>query len=417
MKFSEEWLDLSKTGLAFLKWLFVSVVTGAVVGLIGVGFHMLIEYATEFQTMFPWLLFLLPLGGVCIVWLYRICGMEKDTGTNFILVSIRTNESLRLVTAPLVLIGTVITHLFGGSSGREGAALQLGSSIAATIGKLFHLNKKDMTIIIMSGMSAAFSALFGTPLTAVVFSMEVISVGVMHYSALVPCLISSFTGYAVALSFRVAPTRFTLTGIPEFALVPSIQVIILAGLCACVSILFCLCMKKISMLYKTKISNPMIRAFIGGILVIVLTYAVGCRDYNGAGMSIIGKAIEGEARPEAFLLKILFTAVTLGAGFKGGEIIPSAFVGATFGNVAGGLLGLSPSFGAGIGFVALFCGVTNCPLTSILLGLEVFGAQGLLYFGLACGVSYMLSGYYGLYSEQKILYSKAAPTFIDTKVK
>ena len=169
--------------------------------------------------------------------------------------------------------------------------------------------------------------------------------------------------------------------------------------------------------YARFLPQPILRAVVGGLLVIALTYLFGTRDYNGAGMDVILRAVNGEARPEAFLLKILLTAVTLGAGFKGGEIVPTFFVGATFGNVMGGLLGLNPSFGAGVGIVALFCGVTNCPLTSLLISVELFGSQGILYFGIAAAVSYRLSGYYGLYSEQKILYSKLRPEFIDQKVK
>ena len=194
-----------------------------------------------------------------------------------------------------------------------------------------------------------------------------------------------------------------------------LQVLILAALCALVSMLFCLIMHRMPGWYAALLPNPYLRAVMGGVLVILLTYTVGSGDYNGAGTEGIARAMAGEARPEAFLLKMLFTAVTLCAGYKGGEIVPVFFVGATFGNVAGGLLGLDPSLGAGLGMMAVFCGVTNCPLTSLLLGIELFGTGPLLYVALAVAVSYMLSGYYGLYTEQKILYSKFRPEFIDKK--
>lgn len=403
--------------IAFVRWLFFGIIIGAVVGMVGVFFHFGIEFATEYRLKHAWILWFLPIGGALIALLYRLAGMEKDRGTNFVLVAIRSSEEkISIKTAPLIFFSTIITHLFGGSSGREGAALQLGGSIASKIGRMLHLDKKDRIIFIMSGMSAAFSALFGTPITSVIFSMEVITVGIMHYSAIVPCMSAAIMGANIASYFGVSPTAFQLYGIPEISVIFMMKVLLLSVLCALLSILFCTFMKKISGFYKNWISDAVLRAFIGGCMIIMLTYLVGTKDYNGAGMDVIIRAIAGEARKEAFLLKIIFTAFTLGAGFKGGEIVPAFFVGATFGNAAGILLGLNPSFGAGIGLVAVFCGVTNCPLTSLILSVELFGVQGFCYFGAAVAVSYILSGYYGLYGEQKILYSKIRPVFIDRKV-
>ena len=416
MEHLKERLLQGKTDLlTFLRWVVFSLIIGVVVGGVGILFHYSIEIAGTWRMGHPWLLYLLPLGGLAIVLMYRLCGMEKDRGTNFVLMAVRGNEKLPLKTAPLIFISTVITHLFGGSSGREGAALQLGGSISAQIGRWMRLDDKDARIITMCGMSAAFSALFGTPLTATVFSMEVISVGVMYYSAIVPCLLSSLTGAWLAAHFAVAPTQFVMTGVPELSLLPALQTIGLAALCALLSVLFCVVMQLFRVLYQRYIKNPYLIALTGGGLIIALTLLTGTGDYNGTGMQVIARALGGEARPEAFALKMLFTAVTLGASFKGGEIIPVFFCGATFGNVMGGLLGLNSSFGAGLGLAAVFCGVTNCPLTSIILGLELFGADGILYVALAVAVSYMLSGYYSLYSEQKILYSKLRPEFIDKK--
>lgn len=407
--------DIGKMLLSFVKWIIIAAVVGAFVGIVGVFFHICVEKATEIRVEMPWLIWLLPIGGTAIVFLYKKTGMEKDRGTNLILDAVRSNEPLNIKTAPLIFVSTVITHLFGGSSGREGAALQIGGSIASYVGTHIKLDEKDQRIITMCGMAAGFSALFGTPVAAVVFAMEVVSVGVMYYSAIVPCIIASAVGAYIASLFDIAPTSFSVIGsIPTIELLTIFKVIVLAVLCAAVSMLFCLTLKKTHKLYD-KIPNKTVAAIVGGLAVAILTFIIGTTDYNGAGMDVIGRAVAGEAEYEAFILKIIFTALTLGAGFKGGEIVPTLFVGATFGNVAGKLLGLGGSFGAGLGMAALFCGVTNCPLTSLILSIELFGTEGLIYYAVACAVSYKLSGYYGLYSAQKIVYSKHRPEFIDKK--
>ena len=407
--------DIGKMLLSFVKWIIIAAVVGAFVGIVGVFFHICVEKATEIRVEMPWLIWLLPIGGAAIVFLYKKTGMEKDRGTNLILDAVRSNEPLNIKTAPLIFVSTVITHLFGGSSGREGAALQIGGSIASYVGTHIKLDEKDQRIITMCGMAAGFSALFGTPVAAVVFAMEVVSVGVMYYSAIVPCIIASAVGAYIASLFDIAPTSFSVIGsIPTIELLTIFKVIVLAVLCAAVSMLFCLTLKKTHKLYD-KIPNKTVAAIVGGLAVAILTFIIGTTDYNGAGMDVIGRAVAGEAEYEAFILKIIFTALTLGAGFKGGEIVPTLFVGATFGNVAGKLLGLGGSLGAGLGMAALFCGVTNCPLTSLILSIELFGTEGLIYYAVACAVSYKLSGYYGLYSAQKIVYSKHRPEFIDKK--
>lgn len=407
--------DIGKMLLSFVKWIIIAAVVGAFVGIVGVFFHICVEKATEIRVEMPWLIWLLPIGGAAVVFLYKKTGMEKDRGTNLVLDAVRSNEPLNIKTAPLIFVSTVITHLFGGSSGREGAALQIGGSIASYVGTHIKLDEKDQRIITMCGMAAGFSALFGTPVAAVVFAMEVVSVGVMYYSAIVPCIIASAVGAYIASLFDIAPTSFSVIGsIPTIELLTIFKVIVLAVLCAAVSMLFCLTLKKTHKLYD-KIPNKTVAAIVGGLAVAILTFIIGTTDYNGAGMDVIGRAVAGEAEYEAFILKIIFTALTLGAGFKGGEIVPTLFVGATFGNVAGKLLGLGGSFGAGLGIAALFCGVTNCPLTSLILSIELFGTEGLIYYAVACAVSYKLSGYYGLYSAQKIVYSKHRPEFIDKK--
>ena len=410
-------LKYSFEPLAFLKWLLFACVIGVVVGLVSISFYYAFDFVTDLRLAHPWLLFLLPLGGVAIILVYRISGMENDRGTNFVLLAVRENTALPLRTAPLVYMSTLITHLLGGSSGREGAILQIGGSISASIGRAMHLDDKDSRIITMCGMSAAFAALFGTPIAAAVFAMEIVSVGVMYYAAIVPCVLSAIIGVGLAETLSVAPTAFHILGMPQTSALLLLQVIAMGVLGAMVSMLFCRAMHLAPALYDKFLPNHLVRAAVGGALVVALTLIIGSRDYNGAGTQLIAAALAGNAEPEAFLLKILLTALTLGAGFKGGEIVPAFFTGSTFGCAAASLIGLSPSFGAALGMIAVFCGVTNCPLTSILLAFELFGGEQLSMFALVCAISYMLSGYYSLYSEQKIVYSKLRPVYINRKAK
>lgn len=411
------YLEGSEKGVyVFLIWSFIGAVIGAVVGVVGIIFHILLEEVAAFRMSHPWILFLLPLGGLVIAGLYHLLRMQNDRGTNLILIAVRVNEKVSLRLTPLIFISTIITHLLGGSAGREGAALQIGGSIGSFIGRKIKLDEKDERIITMCGMSAGFAALFGTPVAAVVFSMEVITVGIMHYSAIVPSIIAAITATGISMVCGVTPTAFTLESVPALSPSGVGSVILLGMFCAGVSVLFCLAMETAGKYYKQIFKNGYIRIFVGGCIVVAITLLLGTRDYNGAGMDVIARAIAGEAEYPAFLWKILLTALTLGAGYKGGEIVPSFFVGATFGCVIGPWIGLPASFAAGTGMAALFCGVTNCPIASVILCVELFGAEGIAYYTLACAVSYMLSGYYGLYSEQKIMYSKMQPEFINKSV-
>ena len=405
----QHWLAYVTT---LVKWLIFAIIVGVVVGIVGAAFHIGIDKATEFRGENPWVLYLLPLTGLLIVWSYHITGMSDDKGTEYIIGAVREGRHLRIRTAPLIFIGTVLTHFAGGSAGREGAALQLGGSISNWIGRITRLNEKDDRIITMCGMAAGFSALFGTPLAAAVMSMEVVSVGVMYYSAIVPCVLAALIAKFVAGAIGVPATAFAVSAVPSLNPVTLLQIVVLGILCAIVAILFCAVMHLVPKAYDKVSKNPYIRVLVGSI-VLILLFTVFGTDYCGAGVSVINNAMAGTARPEAFLLKILLTAITLSAGFKGGEIVPAFFCGATFGCFFGSLIGLPASFAAAAGMTAVFCGVTNCPLTSILLSYELFGGEGLALYALCCSVSYMLSGYSSLYHAQKIMYSKLAPEFIN----
>ena len=399
--------------LVSLKWIIFAIIVGAIVGLCGTAFYFALSLVTVLRTQNTWLIFLLPLGGLGIVAMYRFLHNEKDTGTNLVISAIHSDDELPLRMAPLIFVSTLITHLFGGSAGREGAALQMGGSIGNALGKLFRFDDKDKHVMIMCGMSAAFSALFGTPMAAAILPMEMVSVGVMYYIALVPCVISSLVAHGIAYSFGVSNEMFIIRSIPKFGIITSIEISVLAILCALVSILFCVLLHKSEDLYKRFFTNPYIRVIAGGCIIIVLTLLVGNQDYNGPGINIIEHCINGTVRPEAFLLKMIFTALTLGAGYKGGEIVPSFFTGAAFGCLFGNLLGFSPTLCTAVGMTAVFCGVTNCPITSLLISFELFGYDGMPYFLLATALSYMLSGYFGLYRSQKIVYSKYKTNYIN----
>ena len=398
--------------MTLLKWILFALVVGLTVGLAGTLFHICIDRATDFRETAGWPIYLLPLAGLIIVWSYHVTGMSDDKGTEYIIGAVREGRHLRIRTAPLIFFGTVLTHFTGGSAGREGAALQLGGTMSNFIGRLLRLDEKDDRIITMCGMAAGFSALFGTPIAAAIMAMEVVSVGVMYYSAIVPCVLSALIAQQVALMLGVAPTAFQVSGVPELGPVVLLQLVGLGILCALVAILFCAVMHAGPKFYDKLTVNPYLKAVVGGVIVLLLTLVFG-RQYGGAGVGVIQDALNGNARPEAFFLKMLFTALTLAAGFKGGEIVPAFFCGATFGCFYGALLGLPASFAAAVGLVSVFCGVTNCPLTSILLAYELFGGKGLPLYALAIAVSYMLSGYSGLYHFQKIVYSKLRPEYVN----
>lgn len=397
-----------------VKWLIIACVVGIVGGVIGSIFHETIDAVTHFREDNRWVMYLLPIGGLLIVWLYSIMPSKGKIDTNRVIDAVKKDdEKVPLIMTPLIFISTVITHFLGGSAGREGAALQLGGSIGYNLGKVCRLNKNDMHTVVMTGMSAVFAALFGTPLTAAIFSLEVISVGAMHYAAIVPCVISAVVASQIALAFGLHPVHFDLALIPNISIGAVSQVVVLAVLCALVSILFCVAIHKCEHLMEKWFKGKYIRAFIGGVIIIALTLLFRTYDYNGAGMDVITRAINGDARYEAFLLKIIFTAITISAGFKGGEIVPAFFIGSTFGCVAGSILGLDAGFAAALGFVALFCGVVNCPIASIILSVEAFGAEGVLFFAIMCAVTYMMSGYFGLYKSQEFQYSKLSDEQID----
>lgn len=401
--------------LAFLKWVLAACVLGALCGLVGTGFHKTIDLVTEVRMEHRWLVWLLPGAGVLTLLLYRLCRVSFKAGTNLIIDSVTTNEHVPILLAPLIFAGTALSHLFGASVGREGAALQLGGSIGHNFGELLRFDREDVQVLSMCGMAACFAALFGTPFTAVVFVLEVIAVGTIHYNAFLPCVAAAYVSSFVAKAFGCAPFAFPLGGeLPALTPLTALRTAALAALCALVGILFCVCVHGASHAAGKWLKNPYVRIAAGGLLMAVLTNLFGLWDYTGAGTQVISAAVGGSARPEAFLLKLLLTALCVGVGFRGGEIVPTLFIGAAFGCAVGPLLGLPAGFAAALCMAALFCSVVNCPIASVFLVVEVFGTAELPLFAIAVAVAFVLSGYFGLYSSQRIVFSKIKHTEINT---
>lgn len=399
----------------FIKWSALALVIGSVAGAAGTIFSMGVSWATGFRLSHPSMLFFLPVSGLLIVWMYHSFHEEGNRGTNMVIDAISSNERVTPATGPLIFFSTILTHLGGGSSGREGAALQLGGSIGNSFGEWFKLDERDKKIAIMCGMSAVFSALFGTPVAAAIFSLEVVSIGVLYYAALVPCVFSSFLAVGIARAAGLEGEHFPVEMIPALDLKAVGLLVLLGILCAAISILFCVLLHTAEHAYRKYFPDARVRILAGSFLFIALTLLSGTRDYCGSSMGLIESSIEGSARYEAFLMKMLFTAVALGAGFKGGEIVPTLCVGAALGCAFGEITGFAPSLCAACGMAALFAGVTNCPITSLVIALELFGYEGMEYFSIIIAVAFALSGYYGLYASQKFVYSKTRTEFINRR--
>lgn len=399
---------------AAIRWIILGVIIGVICGAAGSVFHHAIEIGQELFAEHDWLVYLLPVSGLAIAGIYSALKLIPDPGTNAILKASASGEPVSPQMSLAIFAATVLTQLTGGSGGREGAALQLGGSIAGFLGLKMKLSRTTRRTVILCGMSAVFSALFGTPITAALFCLEVVRVGTMPYPALVPCLISSLVANNVSMFFGMHPTKIALANVPAATSLLLVQVAVLSILCSLVAILFCEVQHLGGGLFK-KIPNVYLRVLVGSAILIGMTLLVGSHRYNGAGMGAVVLAVEkAEALPQDFILKILFTAITLGCGFKGGEIVPAFFTGATFGCVVGPLLGLDPGLAAAVGMVTVFCGVVNSPLASIVLAVEVFGGEVLSIAALPIALCYLLSGKASLYKNQVILDSKLQLTEIFT---
>jgi len=383
----------------FLKWLLLGSLIGCLGGLLGTAFHYALRCVTKIRSDHTWVIFLLPIGGLLTLGIYRLFRIHDNRGTNEIIDAILDGRPIKTQIAPAIFLSSCITHLFGGSAGREGAALQLGGSSASLLAKLFRLDEDDRTILIMSGMSAVFAGLFGTPLTAALFAMEFESVGTIFSPAVLPCYLAAYAASLVSGFFGVH-AETAVIGTFELTFFNFCQIGLLVVGVSFLSSFMCWLFQTVEHISAKGIPNRWLRIAIGGALITAATLLVGDQRYNGAGMEMALLAINGSADWYDFLLKMLFTAVTLGAGFKGGEIIPTFCIGATFGCLYGGLLGLDPGISAALCLIGLFCCATNSPLASIVLSIEMFGGQNLHIFALVSVFCFVISGDCGLYASQ-----------------
>lgn len=404
----------------FLKWTIYSIFTGLVIGSVGTFFRKGVDFATVNRSMHPWFLLFAPLGAVFIVGLTKLLHEEKNGGTNTVIDSITEGKHITVRTAPLIFCATIVSHMVGASIGKEGAALMVGGSLGELSSKLFHFDEKDKKIAIMCGMSACFAAVFGTPLAATIFPMEMISIGIMYYAALIPCIFAAFFGAGVSEYFGNRGEIFPVHEVPVFDLRATASAVLCGMVCAAVAILFSIVLYRGFRHAKKLVPNPWLRGMLGSLLLIVLSY-LNYRflshefEFNGGGFQLMEKAFVGEAPWYAFLFKLIFTCGCIWSGFKGGEIVPTLCIGACVGCAFAKLLGLDPALYAACGVAGLFVGMTNCPFSSLFMAFEMFGYAGMPYYAMVIAVSFTLSGYYGLYTSQKFPYSKTRTTFINRK--
>ena len=406
MKESLKKHPVTESLLYLLNWSFFALLTGSVGGVLGGLFAMAVRKAASLFAGTDWLLYLLPLFGVLIVFLYHITHEEKNRGTNMVLSSISAGEKVTVPTGPLIFVSTVLSHLGGASVGREGAALQLGGWLGARFGELFHLDEKDRKAAVMCGMSALFAALFGTPVAAAVFCIEVVSVGVFFYSALIPCIFSAFIGAGISSLLGVRAEIYQILPFETLSAGQLLLIVLLGLCCALLAIALVEVLHGAEKTARRFLPNPYLRVIAAGGLIILLSLILGTRRFSGAGSALIEQAMTGEVDPAAFILKLAFTALAVAGGFRGGEIVPTLSIGAAFGALFGSLTGLPVSLSAACGMIALFAGTTNCPIAALLIAMEMFRGEGLPYFAVTVALSFVLSGYYSLYGSQRFAYSK-----------
>jgi H+/Cl- antiporter ClcA len=400
-------------GFYVIKWLLILLPVAGVIGSACALFLWSLDEVTRLRLEHPWFLFLLPVAGLLIGALYHWFGKPVEGGNDLIVEQIHEpGGGVPSRMAPLVLIGTLVTHLFGGSAGREGTAVQMGGSIASTFSRRFSIQNGDGRTLLMAGIAAGFGAVFGTPLTGAIFALEVIAVGKMSYQALIPCLIASIVGDWSCAAWGVGHTRYRI----ELIEAPHLNVMLLGKVALAsmafglASLFFAELAHGLQYVFKKAIPSTIFRPAVGGILVIALVYVVGTRDFLGIGVTspdphavtILSSFHDGGAFPWSWFWKIVFTCVTIGSGFKGGEVTPLFFVGAALGNVLGAMLGAPVDLFAGLGFVAVFAGAANTPLACTIMGVELFGSGYVVYFAVACFLAYLFSGHTGIYLSQKV---------------
>lgn len=386
--------------IVFLRWFLLSSISGVAVGVVISFFLKSLQWATDTRESNPWLLYMLPIGGAFVSYLYSKYGKDSAKGNNLIIERINEGEGrIPFRMAPLVFFGTFITHLFGGSAGREGTGVQIGSSVSSKIGELLRLKGMDYTILIISGVSSGFGVVFGTPIAGTVFGLEVTTLGKMRYEAIIPCFISSYIGCFIAELFKVQHSHYnmgvSLNGVDVF-----FKVILCAVLFGLTSKLFAELTHTLKKFFATKIPNTSLKSFIGGIIIIIMVLILGTRIYLGLSLDLLSNAFNQPVPKGAFIIKLFLTSLTLAVGFQGGEVTPLFVIGATLGNLLSGIVGLPIEFLAGLGMIGVFAGATKTPIASFVMGIELFGSANIGFVFIACVISYVFAGKSGIYTSQ-----------------
>lgn len=397
-------------GTMLVKWVVLGSVVGVLSGTASAVFLTALNWATVVREHNPALLFLLPLAGLIIGWSYYRIGGSAARGNNLVIEQVHLNKDpIPLRMTPMVLVGTVLTHLFGGSAGREGTALQMGSSLADWLRRVLRLEGDDRRMLVLAGISGGFGSVFGTPIAGFVFALEAPAMGRIRYEGVIPCLTAALVGDLVTRAWGVGHSHYP--ALAEIGIQPLLLgAVVLAGIAfGWVALTFVELLETIRHYSRKWIAYPPLRPVVGGLVIIGLTLIFGTQDYLGLSLPLIQNTMNGTGvEPLAFVLKVVFTAVTLGMGFVGGEVTPLFVMGATAGYSIGRLMGVDPAFMAALGFVAVFAGASNTPLACTIMAVELFGGGSLLYVGVACFVAYLASGHRGIYATQRIATPKTA---------